>query len=448
MSKPRRRKKKAVLRRRSVLYLAILLAAVVVSYFFWVRYYVLPPDGPADFLPGILEEQKFTLNAGLSDLYQPGDVIQVADESGEVMDPYLRAADCFDGLTIQESDFALPVEMSGDAGAALRLTGKGLGRFLPKLGIENETAGRYRLELDRPRLLVVRRSDLSRRFSSECVARLNEAQNDGDRLEWYEIVHQAVVADHVRLEVEFSTASSAEAQFTVDRSARSALGARGDLSVSDDGKTKKLYTLGRTVLGYKTRPLAPFVAAVPSPSPSVAGDAAPPLVPVSGRLRVLAVAGRSARAVGLDHAFSTDDWFRFAIRAESAGWLYVFHRPPGGELAQLWPPADGSGSNALVAGTEVTVPPRPHGWHFVETTGEEYFYVAITSETRPPEVAGPTAGAPAEVVNYIVRGLARNVELGTVPGAVGPVTTAAEAIELVASDGGTVAAVEFRLRHE
>jgi hypothetical protein len=453
MKSPRKRKKKAVAaaaRRHRALYLAGGLALVVSAYFLWVHYRVLPPERPVDILPRILEEQGFTLNAGLSDLYQPGDVIQVADASGAINTPFLRGSFCFKDLEIEASDYALPVEMTSDASAALQVGGKGLGRFLPELGMENESVGRFRLELDRPRLLIALRGDLSRRFSAECVTRLRQSIDDGDRLEWFEVVDQAVVADGVRLQVETQTASSAEAKLAIDKSTRDALAPRGDLAVSDDGKTTKLYVLGRTVLAYKTRPLAPWAPDLPSTqAPNVvrADPQGEPAPEVGGTLRILAVDGRSTEAVGLDHLFHTGDWFRFAIRSDIDGWFYVFHRPPQGQLTQLWPPSSGSGSNVLVAGTELAVPPHPQGWEHTETTGDEYFYVALTSEVRLPAVAGAIEG-PAEVVNYIVRGLSRNVGLGTVPDADSSAGTDEDALRLTASDGGHVAVVAFRLRHD
>lgn len=448
--------------RSTQVYIAGLFATATIIAFAWIHYRAQPPQSPEDILPAIIEAQGFTLNTGLSDLYQPGDVIQIADVSGElIVEPFLRASDCFNDLPIDESPFALPGEIIGNIDAALQLNGKGLSRLLPKLGLENEVTGHYRLRLERPRLLVVRRPDVSRRFSPECVARLNETQDDGDLLAWFRIVHQAVVVDRLQLEVEFSKTSTAEMQLAAERTARSALAARSDLAVSDRGKAKRIYELGRTVLGYKTRPLAPLEGKVSTsstepgpaelePSSIEAEPVVPRRAPVeeptgppqppNGRLQVLLAPGGSAtQVVGLDHKFRTGDWFRFAIHAETDGWLYVFHQPPGGELQLLWP-VEGT-SNALVAGSQIIVPPSPEGWTFVQTTGEEYFYVAISSEARAPEVTR----APPEVVNYIVRGLARNVSTNAIADAAGSVD---KTIALVAVEGSPVAAIEFRLRHE
>jgi TIR domain/Domain of unknown function (DUF4384) len=109
---------------------------------------------------------------------------------------------------------------------------------------------------------------------------------------------------------------------------------------------------------------------------------------VLGRLALRLIDGRSAGGsrVGFDHRFATGDYFRFEVTSSRDGWLYVYHRPPGGRLDLLWPARDEIEANAVRALVPALIPAGEDALRFDGDIGEEYFYVALA----PAPTASPT----------------------------------------------------------
>ncbi len=392
---------------------------------------------------------------------------------------------------------------TGTSNASLSL----LARFL-SIGLDSTAVARYRLEPGETQILSFTKADLSRHFSPRCVEVLDQVQEDGDRLEWYGIVVEAVVADGLHLEMEWTHDASAETRVSFQKEAKKALSPRGDQGGKtpsprgdQGGKTPSggqvdvgatageenrtvIDAPGRVVLGYRVRPLerrvsaadprtppGPRLASLPSPRQvSGQGQAGPREEPspesllrgaflddgketgkVVGRLGLLLVEGDGTRQVGLDHAFQSGDRFRFEVTSGVRGWLYVLHGPPDGEAQVLWP-RDGAAS--LVEAQVVSViPPSPQAFAFDKAVGEESFYVAIRSAPNPGSAlrSRPEPVAEDEVrreVQYVVRGLEKPGRRGVFFDPGGQDGDLHVYFAPSEGDDGTVAVVEFQLRHE
>jgi len=114
-------------------------------------------------------------------------------------------------------------------------------------------------------------------------------------------------------------------------------------------------------------------------------DSPPPV----GRLAVSLLNKSSISfPVNLHYRFHSGDEFQFTVSSNKDGWLYLLHRSPSGKLQQLWPPQNkviSKNINQVRRGQEINIPPYPGKFIFDEEVGNEYFYVVIRSEHRPPK---------------------------------------------------------------
>jgi len=113
-----------------------------------------------------------------------------------------------------------------------------------------------------------------------------------------------------------------------------------------------------------------------------------------GRLAVLLIEPEGGhRQVNLHHRFHTGESFQFSVSSNHDGWLYILHRSPGGEPQLLWPRVKSNGAethldyNQVQAGKETVVPSSPGRFIFDDEVGNEFFYIVIRSERRPPELS-------------------------------------------------------------
>ncbi len=432
--------------RRDLLILALVLAAVVLVYALFLR----PPKEPEASLVDVFEvlaDQGFTPNVGLSDLYQPGNVIQTrragADAKAHALPtplPFLWAEDCFPDLMPTESRFVLP-KSSGTSSASLRLGAKALARLVPDLTLADAAVASYSLELENTRIRTITSPQISRDFSPPCVDALHQARADGSPLEWFEVIVQAVVADAFRFEMEWRSESSAEARAALSNRAGKALSsgsAEVAVAANDEHRTL-LRADGGVVLGYRTLSIEEPPIPSPSPVPEELTDPGEKKAGVLGRLTIqLRREDGSWQEVDVDHGFHTGDYFRFAITSSHDGWLYVLHRPPTGELGVLWPEAEHDGrANAVHAQQTHLVPAAPEAFRFHGEVGREFFYVAIAAESKAPAMESRE-----NVKNFIVRGLARNVIIDRLRDAGTSIAFSAPG-----EGEGTITAVQFQLRH-
>lgn len=437
------------------------LALLVAAYGVWVIFFV----HPGDHLDPLFDHpifNEFEPNTGLTDLYLPGNVLQIIERQADGSEKplafprlFLQAADCFPNLPLASSPFGLPKSSSGKADASLEIGSENLGRLLPKLGIGNQSAASYTLEVENTQLLSASKSDLSHHFEPLCIAKLRQALADGNQISWFAVVERALVADALRFELDWSTSSSAQGHLAGEHAAEKAtekteaalaqsaaqidaVGAA--VSTTTNSEKKSTWQLnGRLVLGYDARPLEPVYAELPT------------VEPVAARLALVLVEGGSSKQVAFDHSFRSGDFFRFEITSEHDAWLTILHRAPGDREAQPLLPAAGAPPMALAGGSTVVVPPRPNGFKFSETTGDETFFIALAAT---PEASGvePTTSSTAsgELVDIVVRGLSRSLTRTVVldQAEVAPASSTDQQREFRASeDDPTLAVFELRLRH-
>ena len=124
-----------------------------------------------------------------------------------------------------------------------------------------------------------------------------------------------------------------------------------------------------------------------------------PVTPV-GRLAVLLLGPEDDhQQVDLQHRFHTGESFQFIISSNHDGWLYILHRSPAGEPQLLWPRVESGAAarhldyNQVEAGLDSIVPASPGKFTFDDEIGNEYFYVVIRPERRPPELSAMDTAA-------------------------------------------------------
>ncbi len=466
---------------------------LVAAYAAYVKLVVEPGDRGVGDLFAYLEDLGYTPNWGLSGIYQPGTVIQTVEEgpgggTQALASPLVLvyADACFPDLAPRPALLPLP-ESSGEAAASLHLGGERLARLLPSFELGNEAIGGYRLEVERPQVSGFAKGELSGHLSATCVETLNRVRDDGDRLEWFQVIQEVVLAEALVFEIEWRSETSAKARAALAKRAGENLartagkGGRAasvEVAVAAvDAERTRLVAEGPVVLAYRPRPLdIPGGALRLRPEVDAGSDMAERLqqafeVPadarprqVVGRIALQLVLRdedsrqRSTRWVAPDYIFHTGDDFRFEVETSRDGWLFLLHRSPGGEVQLLWPAAEeiaaGSAANRLLASQRILVPPN-ETFYFHSVKGDELFYLALVATAEAPALAevsyqdqlGTSTMARQErPANYSVRRLAERASRG--------VSIAAETYEPpylyfeAAPADAKVAAVRFWLRHE
>ncbi len=169
---------------------------------------------------------------------------------------------------------------------------------------------------------------------------------------------------------------------------------------------------------------------------------------IAGRLAVrLVIPGEASRQVGTDHVFRTGDFFRFAATSNRDGWLYVLHRPPGGELALLWPPGGATSANQVRALETAVVPTGEDAFQLVDNTGAEFFYVALIAASADATLESPEARR-RRVEKLINAGGHGSTVAGQHRGVIIARPGEGTGLYFTGAGGGVTAAVELRLRHE
>ena len=278
MPKESKEKTKQGRRPRSLLLIGAVILAAVAAYLVYVRVGVVVKPLPDAF--SILERQGYTPNDGLSGLFQPGNVIQVAEKGPDGAERTLATplvfawgSDCFSGRTPAVSDFSLPTT-SGSSSASLSIGAEMLAAKLPALKIESSAVASYKLEFVDVRVQTFAKGDLSGFFSDKCVRMLRTALDSGDKVEWYRVVMEAVVAGELLMEIEWKGDASAGVKQSVTDNAEKSLAQTGasnngpgvpfklDVRVAGaDEKKTVLSAKGLVVLAYRARPIQPKTAA-------------------------------------------------------------------------------------------------------------------------------------------------------------------------------------------
>lgn len=258
------------------LWIGIVLVAVPVAYFLYRRY-TIQHKGMDDFFSSI-DQRGYAPNIGFSGIFRPGNVIQVSEEGPDAKERPLVtpivvawADKCFPNLTPRTLEFTLP-QFRGKSSADLALTGKMISRILPSLDVDNKAVSNYSLTLENVRIQTYAKTDLSSEFSAPCVATLRTAINGGDKVEWFRVVLEAIVADALTLQMDWNDNASMETREKVAENAgevlnKSAVNGTGgnaaELKVAvktNDTKRTFVSARGFVIVGYRARPLQPVRA--------------------------------------------------------------------------------------------------------------------------------------------------------------------------------------------
>jgi hypothetical protein len=258
------------------LWIGMVLVALLVAYFLYCKY-TIQHKGIEDFYVS-LEKRGYTANIGFSGVFRPGNVIQVAEEGADakarkLVTPIVVAwADkCFPNLSPRTLEFTLP-EFRGKSSADLTLTGNMLSRIFPSLDVDNKAVSTYSLTLENVRIQTYAKTDLSSEFSAPCVATLRTAIDGGDKVEWFRVVLEAIVADALTLQMDWSDNASMESREKAAKNAgkvlnqSAATGMGGDAAElkvavkTNDAKRTIVSARGFVIVGYRARPLQPVRA--------------------------------------------------------------------------------------------------------------------------------------------------------------------------------------------
>jgi len=182
---------------------------------------------------------------------------------------FLWHTDCFPDQAPMESIFGLP-ELTGKKSAPLQLRSGLLAELFPLLKLDSHAIADYRLILQNQRLHAYAKSDLNKRFSEKCEKSLYNAINfEGDKETWFAVILEAVIADSLKLEMQWKTTASVKSRATVTADAEKKLTkfarnitpqpAALDLMVGLESETEEKTVIsakGLVILGYRKRPIA------------------------------------------------------------------------------------------------------------------------------------------------------------------------------------------------
>ena len=259
-------------RRAKLIWIVLGMLALVVAYGVYVQFFVKQDQGLSDIFR-ILKEHGYAANVGLSGIYRPGNVIQTmesgpGEQERQIVSPllFLWGSDCFPDLKPRDSQFVLP-ESAGTSSASLSLDASMLAKLVPMLKVESAAVADYSLKLDNTRVQTLARADVSGKFSDKCVQALRQALDDGDKIGWFSVIVEAVVADSLAFEMHWKTDSSVEARAALKQELQETLavvagkgGQSGGVDVdltADDEKRTVIAAKGLVVVGYRARPLQP-----------------------------------------------------------------------------------------------------------------------------------------------------------------------------------------------
>jgi hypothetical protein len=255
----------------------IAILALPVGLFLYFRHSA-HDKGINDFF-ALLEQYGYTPNVGFSGVFRPGNIIQVSEQGSDGKSRNLSrplvvawAEECFPGRLPRNLEFTIP-EVRGHSSAGLILDSNIMNRLMPSLNMQDNIVADYSLTLENTRVQTFAKSDLSTEFSEPCVAALRTAIKAGDKVEWFRVIMEAVVADALTLQLDWKDNTSVEARENATRNAGKVLAQAGGAAAGSGhaselkvGVTKNdenqtvISAKGLVVIGYRARSLEPVMA--------------------------------------------------------------------------------------------------------------------------------------------------------------------------------------------
>lgn len=126
----------------------------------------------------------------------------------------LSAKRCFPGKVPEKQPFTLP-NYSGSSAASLKAGATTVAAILPDLALDSKTVADYSLKLGAVQTVAFAKLDLSRKLSGPCAHDLQNALADGDRLGWFKVINEAVIADALSFEIHWQSGTSVEARKSI-----------------------------------------------------------------------------------------------------------------------------------------------------------------------------------------------------------------------------------------
>lgn len=269
-----RRQDVLVRNRRRLTILIVSLAVVVVVVYFYSTDLAKKQRLLQD-LYGVLQQQGYQPNIGLSSAITPGTVVQTIelDKDGQqkTITPalvVLWGKDCFPDRRPISSNFALP-DTSSNLSSSLQLDAPSIDRFLVGLTIDNNLVINQKLKMDNVHVLTFAKGDLSQQFSQKCVDALSRSISEGDRVDWFSVVNETIVADGLYYEIHWQDSTTAKIRHQKLEQIQSKLAqvltsshtsqdnAEGVKVVSTSESSSVISVTGSVVLAYRIRPLQP-----------------------------------------------------------------------------------------------------------------------------------------------------------------------------------------------
>ncbi len=254
------------------------LTAIIltVAAFFFGCAAPMPDQGGLGDIFEILEQQGYQANVGLSGIYEPGNILQTTQEGPDgqpaaLASPLVFAwgSDCFPGRTPRVAPFVLP-DSQGTQASSISVGASILSLLIPSLNFSHQTLADYRLDLENTQIYTFAKGDLSRQFSEKCVRALSQAIEDGDKIEWFSIIVEAVIAESLTLEMNWQSGSSLEGRSAQRNQIMQQLGSilsgysesirppgSGLELLHDSEKKSVIRTDSPVIVGYRIRPLQP-----------------------------------------------------------------------------------------------------------------------------------------------------------------------------------------------
>jgi len=256
-----------IVKKSHVRWISGMVALIFIGGYAFLSVWITQKNHGMEDLFDFLERQGYVINRGFSGVYQPGTIIQVTELVGKEERALpmpilvLSKSRCFPQKAPTHHPFTLP-NMRGTSAASLKAGDEFVHKFFPDLTLYSNTVASYSLQLGDIYTATFARLDLSRSFSDQCVDDLRNALVDGDKIDWFKVITEAVIADSFRFEISWKDGSSINAQNAVKnaileimlRNNENRQTSGYDVALESD-KEMIIQAKGPVILGYKFRPL-------------------------------------------------------------------------------------------------------------------------------------------------------------------------------------------------
>jgi hypothetical protein len=409
--------------------------AAIGAYFYRV-YFVIEPADPLKKIFLDVQAIGLTPNYLLSGNLLPGTIIQVKDGLGEngkdrcLKSPIIvfKHTECYEG----EIDItSVPhTNIHGSENEAIHLSAKVAPFYLPKINSKAVAIKEFILHMGQTKLWSFPKGKTIAGMRQHCGQVFDIAQRSGDKIEWYQVIQDAIVADHISVEIIWKHEPTAEMLASLTKSGDSKL----DFSLGSHSKSKTVLQCDQpVVIGYRGRPIekilfskAPDLRSSFTESESGSIEASNQI----GSFSIQLIDNSLEKEVGLQHEFKKGDKIRFVVETKKSGWIYLYHRMKGELNALLWPKRDKKRALPLInyarARTKILIPGAMRAFEFNEEIGDEFFTLVISEgpnlhehydEKRPGDEKGVIDGIHSlnYLSMYVTKGV-NEVQIGRAQG--------------------------------